>query len=180
MGSITDVIKTVVDKLNAEGKKVGLVSVHLYRPFSVKYLLDVVPDTVKRICVLDRTKDTGANGEPLYLDVVEAYNDLFRHHSTHLPHIIGGRYGLSSKDTTPAHILSVFKNLERPEPRNRFTIGINDDVTFGSLPMLPEFSILPEGTFEAKFYGLGADGTCLLYTSPSPRDRSVSRMPASA
>ncbi|MBQ5689818.1 MAG: 2-oxoacid:acceptor oxidoreductase family protein, partial [Bacteroidales bacterium] len=159
MGSITDVIKTVVDKLNAEGKKVGLVSVHLYRPFSVKYLLDVVPDTVKRICVLDRTKDTGANGEPLYLDVVEAYNDLFRHHSTHLPHIIGGRYGLSSKDTTPAHILSVFKNLERPEPRNRFTIGINDDVTFGSLPMLPEFSILPEGTFEAKFYGLGADGT---------------------
>ena len=159
MGSITDVIKTVVDKLNAEGKKVGLVSVHLYRPFSVKYLLDVVPDTVKRICVLDRTKDTGANGEPLYLDVVEAYNDLFRHHSTHLPHIIGGRYGLSSKDTTPAHILSVFKNLDRPEPRNRFTIGINDDVTFGSLPMLPEFSILPKGTFEAKFYGLGADGT---------------------
>ena len=159
MGSITDVIKTVVDKLNAEGKKVGLVSVHLYRPFSVKHLLAVVPKTVDRICVLDRTKDTGSNGEPLYLDIVEAYNDLCNNNSANLPHIIGGRYGLSSKDTTPAHILAVFKNLERPQPRNRFTIGINDDVTFGSLPMLPEFSILPEGTFEAKFYGLGADGT---------------------
>ena len=154
MGSITDVIKTVIDRENAAGKKLGLVSVHLYRPFSVKYLQAVVPDTVKRICVLDRTKEPGANGDPLYLDVVEAFKDC-----TCKPMIIGGRYGLSSKDTTPAHILSVFNNLASEKPMNQFTVGINDDVTHRSLPLLPEISILPKGTFEAKFYGLGADGT---------------------
>ncbi len=154
MGSITDVIKTVIDKENANGKKLGLISVHLYRPFSVKYLMDVMPKSVKRICVLDRTKEPGANGAPLYLDVVEALKDC-----AEKPMIIGGRYGLSSKDTTPAHILSVFNNLAADKPMNQFTVGIVDDVTFRSLPILPEISILPKGTFEAKFYGLGADGT---------------------
>ncbi|MBR5982679.1 MAG: pyruvate:ferredoxin (flavodoxin) oxidoreductase [Bacteroidales bacterium] len=154
MGSITDVIKTVIDKENATGKKLGLISVHLYRPFSVKYLMEVMPKSVKRICVLDRTKEPGANGDPLYLDVVEALKDC-----AEKPMIIGGRYGLSSKDTTPAHILSVFNNLAADKPMNQFTVGIVDDVTFRSLPILPEISILPKGTFEAKFYGLGADGT---------------------
>ncbi|MCQ2318161.1 MAG: pyruvate:ferredoxin (flavodoxin) oxidoreductase [Bacteroidales bacterium] len=154
IGSINDVIRTVVDKLNAEGKKVGMINVHLYRPFSVKYLRDVMPETVKKITVLDRTKEPGANGDPLYLDIVEAFKNCPKK-----PVIVGGRYGLSSKDTTPAHILSVFNNMEAAEPKNQFTVGIVDDVTFKSLPILPEFSILPKGTFEAKFYGLGADGT---------------------
>ena len=154
IGSINDVIKTVIDKENASGKKLGLITVHLYRPFSVKYLRAVLPETVKRICVLDRTKEIGANGEPLYLDVVEAFKDCPKK-----PMIIGGRYGLSSKDTTPAHILSVFNNLASENPMNQFTVGIVDDVTHRSLPVLPEISILPKGTFEAKFYGLGADGT---------------------
>ncbi len=154
IGSINDVIRTVVDKLNAEGKKVGMINVHLYRPFSVKYLRDVMPETVKKITVLDRTKEPGANGDPLYLDIVEAFKNC-----PNKPVIVGGRYGLSSKDTTPAHILSVFNNMEAAEPKNQFTVGIVDDVTFKSLPILPEFSILPKGTFEAKFYGLGADGT---------------------
>ena len=158
MGSITDVIKTVIDRENANGKKLGLVSVHLYRPFSVKYLMEAMPKSlmehVKHITVLDRTKEPGANGDPLYLDVVEAFKDC-----PYRPMIIGGRYGLSSKDTTPAHILSVFNNMASEKPMNQFTVGINDDVTHRSLPLLPEISILPKGTFEAKFYGLGADGT---------------------
>ncbi len=154
MGSITDVIKTVIDRENANGRKLGLVSVHLYRPFSVKYLMEIMPKSVKKICVLDRTKETGANGDPLYLDIVEAFKDM-----ASKPMIIGGRYGLSSKDTTPAHIMSVFNNLAATQPKNQFTVGINDDVTHRSLPLLPEVSILPKGTFEAKFYGLGADGT---------------------
>ena len=159
MGSIADVVKTVIDKENAAGKKYGLVNVHLYRPFSVKYLGEVLPETVKRICVLDRTKEIGANGEPLYLDVVEAFANCKDIPAANKPMIIGGRYGLSSKDTTPAHILSVFNNLTSAKPMNQFTIGIVDDVTNLSLPVLPEISILPKGTFEAKFYGLGADGT---------------------
>lgn len=154
MGSVTDVIRTVIDKENANGKKLGMISVHLYRPFSVKYLLQALPKTVERICVLDRTKEPGANGEPLYLDVVEALKNM-----ENRPMIIGGRYGLSSKDTTPAQIVAVFKNLAAARPKNQFTIGIVDDVTKKSLPILPEISILPKGTFEAKFYGLGADGT---------------------
>lgn len=154
MGSVTETVKSVVDKLNAEGQKTGLVTVHLYRPFSTKYLFDVLPKSVKRICVLDRTKEPGANGEPLYLDVVEAFYNV-----SDKPLIIGGRYGLSSKDTTPAHVVAVFNNLNAEKPRNRFTVGIVDDVTNLSLPLVPEFSILPKGTFEAKFYGLGADGT---------------------
>ena len=153
MGSVTETIKTVVDYLNAQGKKTGCVTVHLYRPFSVKYLGQVIPETVKRITVLDRTKEPGANGDPLYLDIVEAFKDC-----PYRPTILGGRYGLSSKDTTPAQIISVFNNAEG-EKKNQFTIGIVDDVTFRSLPILPEISILPKGTFEARFYGLGADGT---------------------
>ncbi|MCL1968987.1 MAG: pyruvate:ferredoxin (flavodoxin) oxidoreductase [Bacteroidetes bacterium] len=159
MGSITDTLKTIVDKLNAEGKKVGLVSVHLYRPFSVKYLGAVLPETTKRICVLDRTKEHGANGDPLYLDVVEAFANCKDIPAACKPLIIGGRYGLSSKDTTPAMMLSVFNNLASENPKNQFTIGIVDDVTHKSLPLLPEISVLPKGTYEAKFYGLGADGT---------------------
>ena len=154
MGSINDVIKTVIDKENKAGKKLGLVTVHLYRPFSVKYLMDVMPKTVKRICVLDRTKEPGANGDPLYLDVVEAFKDVKK-----APMIIGGRYGLSSKDTTPAQVLAVYKNLAADKPMNQFTVGIKDDVTRRSLKVGKEISILPKGTFEAKFYGLGADGT---------------------
>ena len=154
MGSVNDVIKTVIDKENKNGKKLGLVTVHLYRPFSTKYLMAIMPKTVKRICVLDRTKEPGANGDPLYLDVVEAFKD-----STKKPMIIGGRYGLSSKDTTPAQILAVYKNLASDKPMNQFTVGIKDDVTRRSLKVGKEISILPKGTFEAKFYGLGADGT---------------------
>ena len=152
IGSVTETTKTVVDYLNAQGKKTGVVSVHLYRPFSVKYLMAVMPKTAKNICVLDRTKEPGANGDPLYLDVVEAFK------GNASVKIIGGRYGLSSKDTTPAQIISVFNNLAG-EQKSQFTIGIVDDVTFKSLPVLPEISILPKGTFEARFYGLGADGT---------------------
>ena len=157
MGSVTETIKTVVDYLNAKGEKTGVITVHLYRPFSVKHLFEVMPESLlkglKTICVLDRTKEPGANGDPLYLDIVEAFKD-----SAYKPAIIGGRYGLSSKDTTPAQIISVFNNM-KGEKKNQFTIGIVDDVTFRSLPLLPEVSILPKGTFEARFYGLGADGT---------------------
>ena len=154
MGSITETIKEVVDYQMAKGEKVGLVSVHLYRPFSEKYLMKVLPKSVKRISVLDRTKELGANGEPLYLDMKEIF-----YGKENAPMIVGGRYGLSSKNTTPAMMLSVFENLKLKEPKNGFTVGIVDDVTFKSLPLLPEISIGPEGTFEGKFYGLGSDGT---------------------
>lgn len=158
MGSVNDTIKTVIDILNNEGRKTGLITVHLYRPFSLKYLAEAMPKSVKRICVLDRTKEPGANGEPLYLDVVEAFASS-EELAALKPVIIGGRYGLSSKDTTPAQIISIFDNLASENPKNKFTVGIVDDVTFKSLPVLPEISVLPKGTFEAKFYGLGADGT---------------------
>ncbi|HAG15082.1 MAG TPA: pyruvate:ferredoxin (flavodoxin) oxidoreductase [Bacteroidales bacterium] len=154
MGSVTETIKEVIDYKMAQGEKIGLISVHLYRPFSTKYFLKVLPKTVKRIAVLDRTKEPGANGEPLYLDI----RDLF-YGKENAPVIVGGRYGLSSKDTTPSQIISVYENLAMPEPKNRFTIGIVDDVTFLSLPKKEEISVVPKGTFEAKFYGLGADGT---------------------
>ncbi len=154
MGSITETLKEVVDYLNEKGEKVGVVSVHLYRPFSEKYFMKVMPESVKRIAVLDRTKEPGANGEPLYLDV----KDLF-YGKKNAPVIVGGRYGLSSKDTTPSMMLSVFENLKMKEPKNRFTVGIVDDVTFTSLPVLPEVSMSKKGTFEGKFYGLGSDGT---------------------
>ena len=153
MGSVTEATREVIDFLRAQGKKVGMVAVHLYRPFSVKYLNAVLPSSVKRIAVLDRTKEPGALGEPLYLDVVEALSS--RKDLT----IVGGRYGLGSKDTTPAQIISVYENLELPQPKNGFTVGIIDDVTFTSLPKGEEIAVGGEGMFEAKFYGLGADGT---------------------
>ncbi len=154
MGSVTQAIQQVVDLLRAKGEKVGLVSVHLYRPFSAKHFLAAVPATAKRIAVLDRTKEPGTNGEPLYLDVKDCF-----YGRENAPLVVGGRYGLSSKDTTPAQILSVFENLALPEPKTNFTIGIEDDITFLSLPKVPEFPVDNEGLFEAKFYGLGADGT---------------------
>lgn len=159
MGSVTETVKETVDYLNARGEKVGLVTVHLYRPFSVKYLGQVLPETVKRICVLDRTKEPGANGDPLYLDVVEAFANCKDIPCCNKPLIVGGRYGLSSKDTTPAQILAVFENLKAAEPRNQFTVGIVDDVTMRSLPVGEEISLAKPGTFEALFFGLGADGT---------------------
>lgn len=154
IGSITEVIKEVIDYKNSQGEKLGLITVHLYRPFSEKYFMKVLPSSVKRIAVLDRTKEIGANGEPLYLDIRDLFYD-----KENKPMIIGGRYGLSSKDTTPAMIISVYENLAAEKPKTGFTVGIVDDVKHTSLPLLPEISITPKGTFEAKFYGLGADGT---------------------
>ena len=154
MGSVTEAAREAIDHLIAKGEKVGLVSVHLYRPFSAKHFLAAVPKTAKRIAVLDRTKEPGANGEPLYLDVKDCF-----YGQEDAPVIVGGRYGLGSKDTTPAQILSVFENLALPMPKNQFTIGIVDDVTFTSLPQKEEIALGGEGMFEAKFYGLGADGT---------------------
>ena len=154
MGSVTEAAREAIDYLMAKGEKVGLVAVHLYRPFSAEHFLSALPKTVKRVAVLDRTKEPGANGEPLYLDV----KDVF-YGKADAPLIVGGRYGLASKDTTPTQILSVYENLSLPEPKNHFTIGIVDDVTFTSLPPKEELALGGEGIFEAKFYGWGADGT---------------------
>lgn len=154
MGSVTQAAQEAIDHMMKQGEKVGLVSVHLYRPFSVKHLLAAVPDTVKRIAVLDRTKEPGANGEPLYLDVVEAYQGV-----ENVPVIVGGRYGLASKDITPAQIIGVYENLALPMPKNHFTVGIIDDVTFTSLPPVEEMALGGASIYEAKFFGLGADGT---------------------
>ena len=154
MGSVTEAIREVIDHLTAQGEKVGLVAVHLYRPFSAKHFLAAVPKTAKRIAVLDRTKEPGANGEPLYLDVKDCFYGV-----ENAPVIVGGRYGLGSNDTTPAQILAVYENLAMAEPKNHFTIGIVDDVTFTSLPKKEEIAMGGEGMFQAKFYGLGADGT---------------------
>ena len=154
MGSVTQAAQEAIDHLRAQGEKVGLVAVHLYRPFSAKHFLAAVPATAKRIAVLDRTKEPGANGEPLFLDVKECF-----YGKENAPLIVGGRYGLGSKDTTPAQILSVYENLALPQPKDHFTIGIVDDVTFTSLPQKEEIALGGESIFEAKFYGLGADGT---------------------
>jgi pyruvate-ferredoxin/flavodoxin oxidoreductase len=124
MGSVTETIRETVDYLNERGKKLGMIAVHLYRPFCARYFFNVVPSTVKKIAVLDRTKEPGANGEPLYLDVRDLYYGM-----PNAPVIVGGRYGLSSKDTTPAMIISVFENLEQKTPKKKFTVGIVDDVT---------------------------------------------------
>ena len=154
MGSVTEAAREAIDYLVAQGEKVGLVSVHLYRPFSAKHFLSVLPKTAKRIAVLDRTKEPGATGEPLYLDVKDVL-----YGQADAPLVVGGRYGLGSKDTTPAQILAVYENLALPMPKNLFTIGIEDDVTFTSLPQKEEIALGGEGMYEAKFYGLGADGT---------------------
>ncbi len=159
MGSVCGAVQEVVDKLNKEGEKVGLLQVHLYRPFSVKHMLAAIPKTVKKIAVLDRVKEAGAVGEPLYEDVCSAYNEFDGRFEGKLPVIVSGRYGLSSKDTDPACIKAVYDNLDKKEPVNHFTIGINDDVTHKSLPLEKDFVIENEGTISCKFWGLGSDGT---------------------
>jgi len=153
MGSVTETIREVVDYLRAQGEKVGVVAVHLYRPFKAEAFLSVIPETAKRIAVLDRTKEPGATGQPLYLDVKDCF-----YGKENAPEIVGGIYGLSSKDTTPSQIISVYENLSMNMPKNDFTIGIVDDVTFKSLPVKEEVSV-DETAYEAKFYGLGSDGT---------------------
>ena len=154
MGSVTETVEETVQALNAQGGSYGVVKVHLYRPFSKEHLLAAIPATTKRICVLDRTKEPGSIGEPLYLDVCAAF-----YKNENAPMIIGGRYGLGSKDTTPTDIKAVFDNLISAEPKQGFTVGINDDVTFTSLPYNGAFKIAEEGTVRCKFWGLGSDGT---------------------
>jgi pyruvate:ferredoxin (flavodoxin) oxidoreductase, homodimeric len=154
MGSVCNTIEETIDFLRQKGEKLGLVKVHLYRPFSKKYFFNILPKNVKKIAVLDRTKEPGSTGEPLYLDVVQVFN-----HETARPVIVGGRYGLGSKDTTPSQILAVFKNLQQTMPKDRFTIGITDDVSNTSLPEEEVIDTSPEGTIRCKFWGLGSDGT---------------------
>ncbi len=154
MGSVTETIRETIDYLTAQGKKVGLIAVHLFRPFSARHFMEALPKTAKRIAVLDRAKEPGAAGEPLFLDI-----RTYFYGKKDAPVIVGGRYGLGSKDTTPSQILSVYENLEMNEPKSDFTIGIVDDVTFKSLPLKPEIDMTPKGTYQAKFYGLGSDGT---------------------
>ncbi|WP_103597961.1 pyruvate:ferredoxin (flavodoxin) oxidoreductase [Campylobacter concisus] len=154
MGSVTQTLEEVVDYLNAKGEKVGIIKVHLYRPFSTKYLFNVMPKSVKKIAVLDRTKEPGSLGEPLYLDIKAAF-----YSQKDAPIIVGGRYGLSSKDVDPAQMLAVFENLNQNEPKDGFTVGIVDDVTFTSLPTGEKISLSDESVKECLFYGLGADGT---------------------
>ena len=154
MGSVTGCVQETVKYLNDRGEKVGFLQVHLFRPFSAKHLLAAMPKTVKKVAVLDRVKEIGSIGEPLYEDICAAYiNDKNR------PEIFAGRYGLSSKDTTPAQIKAVYDNLLLAEPKNHFTIGIVDDVTNLSLPMGKALNCEPEGTISCKFWGLGSDGT---------------------
>ena len=155
MGSVCDTIKETIDFLNARGEKVGMIKVHLYRPFSVKHLVDVIPDSVKTISVIDRTKEPGSLGEPLFLDVVAALkNSKF----SNVP-VYGGRYGLGSKDTLPAHIISVYNNMNAEKPKTEFTLSINDDVTNLSLEVTESPDTTPKGTTSCKFWGLGSDGT---------------------
>ncbi|WP_077075354.1 pyruvate:ferredoxin (flavodoxin) oxidoreductase [Aedoeadaptatus urinae] len=154
MGSVTETIEEVVDYLNAKGDKVGLLKVHLYRPFSRKHFLDAMPKSVKRIAVLDRTKEKGSAAEPLMLDVKDMY-----YGSDNAPLIVGGRYGLGSKDTTPSQMLAVYKNLRAAQPKDGFTVGIVDDVTHLSLDIDEEIHTEPEGTIGCKFWGFGSDGT---------------------
>lgn len=154
MGSVNQALEEVVDYLNKKGEKVGLIKVHLYRPFSLKYLFDVMPKSVQKIAVLDRTKEPGSIGEPLYLDVKAALYD-----KDNPPLIVGGRYGLSSKDTDPAQLITVFDELKKDNPKNGFTIGINDDVTHTSLKVGEKISLGNDDDIECLFYGLGADGT---------------------
>lgn len=155
MGAGAPVCEEAADYLNKHGGKVGVVKVHLFRPFSAKHLLAAIPITVKRVTVLERTKEPGALGEPLYLDVCSAFTESDRP----LPKIVGGRYGLGSKDFTPAMAKAVFDNMNEARPKNHFTVGINDDVTNTSLTLGPEFDSIPQGTTQCMFWGLGSDGT---------------------
>ncbi|MBQ6894612.1 MAG: pyruvate:ferredoxin (flavodoxin) oxidoreductase, partial [Clostridia bacterium] len=154
MGSVCEALEETVDYINARGGKVGVVKVHLYRPFSAKYFFDVLPKTVKKIAVLDRTKEPGSLGEPLYLDVCNLFTG-----KENAPLIVGGRYGLGSKDTTPTQLLAVFNNLDAEKPKNNFTIGIVDDVTNLSLELPEKINAAPEGATRCKFWGFGSDGT---------------------
>jgi pyruvate-ferredoxin/flavodoxin oxidoreductase len=154
MGSVTETIEETIDYLIAKGEKVGVVKVHLYRPFSEKYFFDVLPKTAKKISVLDRTKEPGSLGEPLYLDIKSMFYD-----KEDKPLIVGGIYGLGSKDTLPSHIKTVFENLSANEPKDGFTLGIVDDVTFRSLPLGEPIDVASKGTISCKFWGLGSDGT---------------------
>ncbi|MCK9267208.1 MAG: pyruvate:ferredoxin (flavodoxin) oxidoreductase [Alkaliphilus sp.] len=154
MGSVCETIEEVVDYLNKKGEKLGVIKVHLYRPFSEKYFFDVFPKTVKNIAVLDRTKEPGSSGEPLYKDIKSLFYE-----KNNRPIIVGGRYGLGSKDTTPSQIIAVFKNLENEKPKDGFTIGIIDDITHTSLSEEDIIETSPEGTIRCKFWGLGSDGT---------------------
>jgi pyruvate-ferredoxin/flavodoxin oxidoreductase len=154
MGSVCDTIEETVDYLNAKGEKVGLLTVHLYRPFSLKHFFKYIPKTVKKIAVLDRTKEPGSIGEPMYLDVKSAF-----YGQDWQPVIVGGRYGLGSKDVVPTHILPVFENLKLAQPKDRFTVSIVDDVTNSSLPAGEDIDTTPKGTSACKFWGLGSDGT---------------------
>ncbi len=155
MGSSCGVIRETVEYWNAHGKNLGMVEVHLYRPFSIELLLKALPKSVKRIAVLDRTKEPGAIGEPLYMDVQNAVSNMESR-----PLVVGGRYGLSSKDFTPSDVMAVFANLEQETPKDHFTVGIVDDVTYTSLPAYTEkFDSTPEENFSLKFWGLGSDGT---------------------
>jgi pyruvate-ferredoxin/flavodoxin oxidoreductase len=162
MGSGAEVAHETVDYLNAHGEKVGLLKVRLYRPFCVKSFLEALPASVRQIAVLDRTKESGAIGEPLYLDVVNALHEGLKLGYGTLncaPAVVGGRYGLSSKEFTPAMVKAVYDNLKKDEPKDHFTIGINDDVTHTSLDYEAAFSTEPDSVVRALFYGLGADGT---------------------
>ena len=155
MGSACDVIRETIDYLNQSGEKVGLLEVHLFRPFAVERFLAAIPQTVRKIAVLDRTKEPGAAGDPLYLDVRNAFCG-----KAAAPLIIGGRYGLGSKDFTPAHVAAVFEHLKLDGPKNGFTVGIIDDVTMASLPEYgKDLNTTPPGTTCCKFWGMGADGT---------------------
>lgn len=154
MGSSCDAIEETIDYLNAKGEKVGLVKVHLYRPFSIEHFINAIPQSVKKIAVLDRTKEPGSLGEPLYQDVVTAYFEKASH-----PLIVAGRYGLASKDFTPAQIIAVYENLKSDNPKNHFTVGIKDDVTNLSLQVSNPIDVSPKSTISCKFWGLGSDGT---------------------
>ena len=154
MGSVTQTLEEVVDHLNSKGEKVGVLKVHLYRPFSIKHMFDVIPSTVEKIAVLDRTKEPGSLGEPLYLDIKAAY-----YGKENAPVIVGGRYGLSSKDVDPAQMIAIYENLNLDTPKNGFTVGIVDDVSFTSLPVGQKISLSDSDCIECLFYGLGADGT---------------------
>jgi len=162
MGSGAETAQETVEYLMEQGEKIGLLKVRLYRPFSIEHFVQALPSTVKHIAVLDRTKESGAVGEPLYLDVITALSEAFTAGKTPMkspPRIIGGRYGLSSKEFTPTMVKAVFDELKKPQPKNHFTVGINDDVSHTSLTYDPNFSVERDDVVRAIFYGLGADGT---------------------
>ena len=162
MGSGAETVEETVNHLNNAGEKVGILKVRLFRPFSLKHFISVLPPSVKRIAVLDRSKEPGALGEPLYLDVVSAISSAFSSgmlKTEKMPKIIGGIYGLSSKEFKPSMVKAIFEELKKDNPKNSFTVGINDDVTNKSLDYDPNFFVEPKNRTRAVFFGLGADGT---------------------